>query len=363
MMRKLLMTLMVFGLGMVFLLNAVPAMAASDKLSVLTWEGYVTDKMIEDFKQETGITVEVTYIANNDELISKMRATAGEGYDVAQPSVDNTPEAQRNFGIYQPLDFSKIKTMDNIIPSLAKAVMDMTNLDGKIYSIPYTWGTSGIVVNTNKIQKDTYSYMDIYDEKWCGRATTRFRWPTFAGAGYGLGWDVFRNMKDEFLFRNTIENITEFLIARKKCIKTYWTTRQEHIDLMAKEECWISQGWDGTGWFLSKKYPHIKFYAPEEGALGWIDTSCVSAGAENIEGAYKWINFIMQPERAGHLIEQGGFLSAVKGATGYLPAEQKKLIEDSFPPEAIDNINWYPAIPDYVNEMRAAAEEKLKAAR
>ncbi|NIO06136.1 MAG: extracellular solute-binding protein [Proteobacteria bacterium] len=341
---------------------AVPAFAA-ETLSLITWEGYVTDKMIADFEKETGIKVEVTYIANNDELISKLRATGGEGYDVAQPSVDNTPEAQRNFGIYQPLDLSKIKTMDNIIPSLAKAVIEMTTIDGKVYSIPYTWGTSGVIVNTNKIKKDSYSYMDIYDEKWCGRATTRFRWPTFAGAGYGLGWDVFRNFKSEFLFKNMMDNITDFLISKKKCIKTYWTTRQENIDLMAKEETWISQGWDGTGWFLGKKYPHIKFFAPEEGALGWIDTSCISAGAENIEGAYKWINFVMTPERAGHLIEQGGFLSAVKGATGYLPADQKKLIEESFPPEAIDNINWYPAIPDYVNTIRAEAEEKLKAAR
>jgi spermidine/putrescine transport system substrate-binding protein len=342
--------------------SAMPALAA-ETLSVLTWEGYVTDKLIEDFKNETGITVEVTYISNNDELISKMRATGGEGYDVAQPSIDNTPEAQRNFGIYQPLDFAKITAMDNFIPSLAKAVEMMSTIDGKVYSVPYTWGTSGVIVNTNKIKKDSYSYMDIYDEQWCGRATTRFRWPTFAGAGYGLGWDVFGNFKDEFIFRNMMENILAFLSAKKKCMKTYWTTRQENIDLMAKEETFISQGWDGTGWLLSKKYPHIKFFAPEEGALGWIDTSCISAGAENVEGAYKWINFLANPERAGHLIEQGGFLSAVKGAAGYLPEDQKKLVEESFPLEAIANINWYPAIPSYVNDIIAEMEEKLKAAR
>lgn len=362
-MKKMWKAILVGFVVFVLLGGALPVMADSKTLSIITWEGYVTDKMIADFEKETGIKAEVTYISNNDELISKMRATGGEGYDIAQPSVDNTPEAQRNFGIYQPLDFSKIKIMDNIIPSLAKAVKEMSTIDGKVYSIPYTWGTSGLIVNTNKIKKDSYSFMDIYDDEWCGRATTRFRWPTFAGAGYGLGFDVFRNYKSEFLFANMMDNITGFLISKKKCIKTYWTTRQENIDLMAKEECWISQGWDGTGWFLSKKYPHIKFFAPEEGALGWIDTTCISAGAENVDGAYKWINFCMTPERAGHLIEQGGFLSAVKGATDYLPADQKKLIEESFPPEAIDNINWYPAIPAYVNEIRAAAEEKLKAAR
>ncbi|MBW2057019.1 MAG: extracellular solute-binding protein [Deltaproteobacteria bacterium] len=362
-MKKILQGLFVFVAAALLLGSAMPTLAGSKTLSLITWEGYVTDKMIADFKEQTGITVEVTYIANNDELISKMRATGGEGYDLAQPSIDNTPEAQRNFGIYQPLDFSKIKIMDNIIPSLAKAVTRMSTIDGKVYSIPYTWGTSGIIVNTEKIRKKSYSYMDLYDPKWCGRVTTRFRWPTFAGAGYGLGWNVFRNFKSEFLFKNMIENITDFLISRKKCIRTYWTTRQQNIDLMASGECWISQGWDGTGWLLSKKYPYIKFFAPEEGALGWIDTFCISAGAENIEGAYKWINFVMTPEKAGELIEKGGFLSAVKGATDYLAPEQKRLIRESFPPAAIANINWYPTIPSYVNELRAQAEEKLKAAR
>jgi spermidine/putrescine transport system substrate-binding protein len=345
------------------LVIAIPAFAGPNTLSLLTWEGYVTDKMLADFEKETGIKVQVTYISNNDELISKMRATGGEGYDIAQPSVDNVVEAQKNFQIYKPIDFSKITVLDNLIGSQVNAVKGMSTVDGKVYCIPYVWGTSGIVVNTDKIKKDSYSFMDIYDEQWCGHATTRFRWPTFAGAGYGLGWDVFRNYKSEFLFKNMIDNITEFLISKKKCIKTYWTTRQEHIDLMASGECWISQGWDGTGWFLSKKYPYIKFFAPEEGALGWIDTFAISAGAENIEGAYKWINFCMTPQRAGELIEKGGFLSSVKGSTAYLPEDQKKLIEESFPPAAIDNINWYPTIPSYVNELKAQAEEKLKAAQ
>jgi spermidine/putrescine transport system substrate-binding protein len=345
------------------LVIAVPALAGPNTLSLLTWEGYVTDKMLADFEKETGIKVQVTYISNNDELISKMRATGGEGYDIAQPSVDNVVEAQKNFQIYKPIDFSKITVLDNLIGSQVNAVKGMSTVDGQVYCIPYVWGTSGIVVNTDKIKKDSYSYMDIYDEQWCGRATTRFRWPTFAGAGYGLGWDVFRNYQSEFLFKNMIDNITDFLSAWKKCIKTYWSTRQEHIDLMASGECWISQGWDGTGWFLSKKYPYIKFFAPEEGALGWIDTFAISAGAENIEGAYKWINFCMTPQRAGELIEKGGFLSSVKGSTAYLPEDQKKLIEESFPPAAIDKIHWYPTLPSYVNELRAQAEEKLKAAK
>ncbi len=362
-MNKLLKAAMI-GLVAVCLIGAnLPAVAGSKTLSLITWEGYVTDKMLADFQKETGIKVEVTYIANNDELISKMRATGGEGYDIAQPSIDNVSEAQKNFQIYRPIDFGKVTTLKNIVPSMLDSVKKASTIDGKTYCLPYTWGTSGIIVNTKKINKKEYSYLDIYDEKWCGRATTRFRWPTFAGAGYGLGYDVFALYNDEGKFKEMLDKVTDFLISKKKCIKTYWTTRQENIDLMAKEECWISQGWDGTGWLLSKKHPHIKFVAPKEGALGWIDTIAISAGAENLDAAYKWINFVMTPERAGEMISKGGFLSAVQGSTKYIAADQKKLIEESFPPKAIDNINWYPTIPAFVNELRAQAEEKLKAAR
>src|SRR5271156_4971718 len=82
--------------------------ADSQKLRIISWADYVPADLIAAFKKETGIDVEVT-LSNNEEMISKLRATGGAGFDLAQPSQDRIMAAQREFEIYKPLDLSKIK--------------------------------------------------------------------------------------------------------------------------------------------------------------------------------------------------------------------------------------------------------------
>jgi len=341
----------------------VLAAEQNKELSILTWEGYVPEDMKKDFEKETGIKVQVTYFADNGEAISKMRATGGEGYDLVQPTFNQIADAQKAFNIYQPIDFSKVKIMANVIPSLAKGTKESTTIDGKQYAIPYTWGTVGLLVNTKKISKNSYSFMDLYDEKYCGRVTTRHTWFTFAGAAYGMGHDFFGAYKDEAGYRDLMEKILTFLVSKKKCIKTYWTTRQEHIDLMESGECWISQGWDGTGFYLNKKNKDIRFFCPKEGALGWIDTYAISAGAKNLDAAYKWINFMLTPKRGSQIIEKTGYLSASKGAVDLLSSDRQKVLQEAYPTQDIDNIKWYAPLVSYVNEINSEMEERLKVSK
>src|SRR5450759_3436950 len=82
--------------------------AREDKLRIIRWADYVPADAIAAFKKETGTDVEVT-LSNNEEMISKLRATGGAGYDLAQPSQDRILAAQREFGIYKPIDLTKIK--------------------------------------------------------------------------------------------------------------------------------------------------------------------------------------------------------------------------------------------------------------
>src|SRR5438046_9955775 len=94
----------------------VDAAVAQDKLRLITWADYVPADVVAQFKKETGIDVEVT-LSNNEEMISKLRATGGAGFDLAQPSQDRIVGPQQEFGIYKPMDTSKIKT-DLFIPSI-----------------------------------------------------------------------------------------------------------------------------------------------------------------------------------------------------------------------------------------------------
>src|SRR5215468_6759993 len=132
--------------------------AQAETLRLLTWGGYAPDAVIKKFKDETGIDVEVT-ISNNEDIISKLRATGGAGFDLAQPSQDRIIGPQAEYGIYKPLDLSKIDT-NLFTPELLEASKKNTALDGKVYGVAHLWGTSGMVIDRSKAG-DIKSFADL----------------------------------------------------------------------------------------------------------------------------------------------------------------------------------------------------------
>ena len=80
---------------------------AQETLKILTWKGYAPKALVEKFEKQTGLKVEVTY-SNNEEMIAKLRATRGAGFDIAQPSQDRISSVQAKYNIYKAIDYSKI---------------------------------------------------------------------------------------------------------------------------------------------------------------------------------------------------------------------------------------------------------------
>src|SRR5579863_6268839 len=141
--------------SLVLALGLGAAVAHADKLRIISWADYVPADLIAAFKKETGIDVEVT-LSNNEEIISKLRATGGAGYDLAQPSQDRITAAQREFGIYKPFDLAKLK-LEQFQPEFLDIVRKNTTLDGKVYGLPYLWGTDGLVVDAKRTQIADYA--------------------------------------------------------------------------------------------------------------------------------------------------------------------------------------------------------------
>src|ERR1700734_3741581 len=137
-----------FGNVLLLALVVCGTAAADDakKLRLITWADYAPADVIAQFKQETGIQVEVT-LSNNEEIISKLRATGGAGFDLAQPSQDRITGVQREFGIYKPIDLSQVK-LEQFTPEILEVTRKNTTLDGKLYGLPYLWGADGLVVKT-----------------------------------------------------------------------------------------------------------------------------------------------------------------------------------------------------------------------
>ena len=146
-------------------LLALGSAAHAEKLRIISWADYVPAEVIAAFKKETGIDVEVT-LSNNEEMIAKLQASRGAGYDLAQPSQDRITGPQREFGIYKPIDMSQVK-IAQFQPALLEIVRNNTMLDGKQYGLPYLWGTDGLVVNTKRAKVADYG--DLCKPEFKGR--------------------------------------------------------------------------------------------------------------------------------------------------------------------------------------------------
>ena len=163
--------------------------AQENKLKIITWADYVPAEVVAQFKKETGIDVELT-LSNNEEMISKLRATGGAGFDLAQPSQDRIVGPQQEFGIYKPMDMSKIKT-EQFIPSMLDATKKNTTLDGKVYGLPHIWGTDGLVVNTKTAAK-VGDYPDLCAADYKGKTSVRLKRPTLLALAFSSGKDPSR---------------------------------------------------------------------------------------------------------------------------------------------------------------------------
>lgn len=341
--------------------EAAPAQGAR-VLRMLTWEGYAPEELVNKFTDETGIKVEVSYIGDNNELIAKMAATNGVGYDLVAPTLNYVSNSQKEFGIYQPIDLAKVKT-EQFTPAYLESILEQSQYEGKPYALPFVWGTTAMVVNTEKAPDAGKSYLDLCDPQYEGRVSYRAKYDTLYMFAYALGLNPAEAVKDEDEYRQVMDQVLEKLIECKPIVRTYWDSRQQLEELLMKEEVWVATSWDAIAWTLSKDDRKFKYMVPKEGAVGWFDTFAISAGAENVDEAYEWINFVMDPNNAAVIVNNTGYQTASEGSAALASPEIAKLVAESLPPEKMKTIKWYFPLPSYATDIQADVEEQLKAAQ
>jgi len=332
--------------------------AYADTLRILTWGGYAPDDVVEMFEKETGHTVEVT-LSNNEEMIAKLRATAGGGFDLAQPSQDRIAGPQTEFGIYKPIDLSRIEG-DLFITSMLEATQANTTVGDEVFGVPHVWGTSGLVLDT-EVAASVKDYTDLCTDDIAGKVSYRLKRPTLIGFAFSMGLDPFAAYADEAAYTDIMEQVEAKLVECKPNVKTYWDGGDELMNLLRSGEVVASMAWDTGGWKLNDDKPAVTFVAPESGALGWIDTFVLPSKGRADDAAYDWINFVMRPEVAAMITDQAGNFTASKGADEFVSAQLKAKYQASFPTEAVDNIKWYPPVPAGLEAIEGGILDRVKA--
>ncbi len=348
------------SVSVTFAILAGGSSAHADTLRLLTWGGYAPEDVVAKFEAETGHTVEVTK-SNNEEMIAKLRATGGGGFDLAQPSQDRIAGPQEEFGIYKPMDMSKIDAA-LFIPSMMEATKGNTTVGGDVYGVPHVWGTSGLVVDT-AMAPMVKDYTDLCSADVAGKVSYRLKRPTLIGFAFSMGLDPFAAYGDEAAYADVMSQVEAKLIECKPGVKTYWGGGDELMGLLRSGEVVASMAWDTGGWKLNADKPDITFVAPASGALGWVDTFVLPAKGKADDAAYAWINFVMQPEVAAMITAAAGNFTASQGADEFAAADLKAKYQNSFPQAAIDNIKWYPPVPAGLEAIEGGVLDRVKAAK
>lgn len=277
--------------------------SAEGVVNVFNWEDYINDEVISMFEEETGIKVNYMNFTLNEDMLVQVRTSPG-AFDVVFPS-DYAIERMIAEGLLQPIDFSKVPNSVQIMDWLLNPDYDPDNT----YSIPYMWGTVGILYDTTRVSGPIDSWGVLFDEAYKGEVfmmdSPR---DTLGVALKHLGYSV--NSKNP----TEIQAAANLLIEQKQkgIVKAYQV--DETKDKMVAGEGILALAWSGDAQYAINLNPNLAYAVPREGSNVWVDGMIIPAGAKNVENAHAFIDFLSRPDIAQLNTEYIEYSSPNKGA-------------------------------------------------
>jgi spermidine/putrescine transport system substrate-binding protein len=346
----------------------IPNAFAAPVVNVLMWGEYLPDSVVADFKAATGITVNHTKIGDNGEIISKMKAGGGAGFDLASPT--NMRALQwADLGVLAPFDMNRINT-GNVNPGMLAVGERDWNFGGNgSHWVPQLWGTESIAWRTDKWAPNGLpSFGDIWeaDPAIQGAYMMGRTYSMMTGCGIWMHhqgkMDFWSSYSDEDTMRANWETITDYCISKKSNLVKFWSGADPQKQGFTSDGVVVGQTWDGPIAAMMKAGEPVQYQTTDEGALAWIDGITLSAKAENIDEAYELINYSFTPEVGGKTVNEIGYNSAVNGASDHYSAETKALAKAIYPGDTSTKLNPWPPEPPWYADARAEYANKFETA-
>lgn len=281
------------------------------KLNFYNWDTYIGETTLGDFKKATGIDVNMSLFATNDELFAKLKA-GNPGFDVVVPSNEFVTRMSQG-GLLEPLDHAKIPNMKNIDPSFLNPDFD----PGRKYSMPYTWLLLGIGYRKSKVQGVPDSWKWLFDsDKYKGRISLLSESADLVrlSAKY-LGHSV-NNIPEDML-----PKIEQMLIKQKPFVKAFHDDNGQ--DLLASGEVDLVLEYNGDIAQVMKDDPDIDFVVPKEGSLINSDTLCIPKGAPRPNNAHAFINYLLDAQAGAEISKTILYPTPNAAAKALMPDDYK----------------------------------------
>lgn len=284
-------------------------------INVYNWGQYIsdgTDGYIDvnaAFTEATGIEVNYMTFDTNESLYTKLK-TGGSSYDIIIPS-DYMAGRLIDEGLVQKLDMDNIPNYQYIGEAYKNTAYDPNNE----YSVPYTWGTVGVIYNKKYVDEaDIGSWDLLWNDKYAGKILMfDNNRDAFAIAESRLGYSL--NTTDSV----ALTACAELLKQQKPVVQQY--VMDQIFDKMTREEAWIAPYYAGDYLTMLEDNPDLGFYFPEEGFNLFIDCMMIPSTAEHKAEAEAYINFLLSPEVCGENLDYLGYSAPEEAAKEYMDPE------------------------------------------
>jgi len=259
--------------------------AHAEKLVISNWDGYMPPDLLENFTAATGIEAELSVHASNEEIMGKVVAGGGKGYDVLFVS-SPFAEALANLGLTAEIDHAKVPNMANLYPQ----AMELAHDPGNKVSVPYAWGTTGLCYRSDLMETPT-SWSDLLQpsDDLKGKVTmlSTDRW-LMGAAQLAMGKSL-NDTSDE-----TLNAARDMLVAAKGDLLAY--DDATFYQKVVSGEATMVHAWDGWCNYGRAENEDIKYVIPAEGSDLWVDAIVITAASEKQEAAHAFVNYVLGQE-------------------------------------------------------------------
>lgn len=293
-------------------------------LKVYNWGDYIDESVIDEFEKQYGIRVIYDTFATNEDMYVKIMA-GGSDYDVAFPS-DYMIKKMIDEELLHKIDFNKVPNYKYIDDRFKNLDYDINNE----YSVPYMWGTVGILYNEDMVTEPVDSWRVLWDEKYSKQILMLDSQRDSIGITLKmLGYSLNTKNVDE------LEAAKNALIEQKPLVLAY--VGDEVKDKMINEEAALAVVWSGDAIYMMRENENLKYVVPEEGSNLWFDAMVIPKTSNNKKEAELFINFMCETEIAYRNSDYIGYSTPHQ--------EARKLLD----PDLVNDPTAYPEEEDLVS--------------
>ena len=319
--------------------GASPAFADTT-VNWVGWQGYDEPLKVGTFLKDNGIALATTYINTNEEIITRLQAGGAGQVDFITIYYGHVPILIAA-DLVEAIDESRVPGMADMFPEFLN--VDTIRKDGKLYAVPFTWGTLSMVYDPAATAKPT-SWKDALKDDVKGKVAMvddmTGLLATWAPIVVGTKTPTRITMAE-------LKKTIDFLIdIKKNHARTFSSSYGEAVDLFARGEVVTSViGWDAMVGFAAAKNKVIDFVVPEEGAMVFMDTLAIPKGAPNLDLAYKMLGQCISPEGQKNIADTLTQAVITKAALPLIDAKNKQIYQYDNLPKLFEKARFYPFWP------------------